>query len=67
MAQRSIVVEVAADGSTSIDAQGYQGNSCATATRQLEMLLTAGNSDGVEDRKKPDFFARISGTNQQTN
>lgn len=64
MAQKQIVIEIETDGSTSIDAQGFAGSSCTVATRELEVLL-AGGSSGVSDKKKPDFYARVPGTNVQ--
>ena len=55
MAQQKIIVEIAPNGDTKIDAQGFTGNSCATATRELEQVLVGGGK--VDDTKKPEFFA----------
>lgn len=57
---KEVHITVKADGSTEIDAKGFQGNSCTTATRSIELLL-AGDSSGVSDKKKPDFFAQNPG------
>lgn len=65
MNQRKIIVEVKPDGSTVIDAQGFQGQGCSLATRELELVL-AGNPANVDDRKKPDFYAMNPQGNTQT-
>lgn len=54
---KKIVIEVQADGSTKIDAQGFKGSSCSLATKELELAL-AGNAGNVEDKRKPDFYAQ---------
>lgn len=54
---KKVVVEIAPDGSTKIDAQGFVGGSCAVATRELEVLL-AGSGGSVDDKKKPDFYVK---------
>lgn len=60
---KKIVIEIDTDGSSKIDAEGFKGQQCSVATRELELAL-AGNGGAVEDRKKPDFFATTG--NQQT-
>jgi hypothetical protein len=57
---KEVHITVNTDGSTEIDAKGFQGSSCTTATRSIELLL-AGNADNVDDKKKPDFFAQNPG------
>lgn len=57
MSQRKIVIEVSPTGQTKIDAQGFAGSSCSTATRELELVLAGGGP--VEDRKKPEYYARV--------
>lgn len=59
---RKVVIEINGDGTTKIDAQGFQGQSCTLATRDLELAL-AGDSSGVDDKKKPDFYATTGQTN----
>jgi len=54
---RKIVVEIKPDGTSSIDAQGFQGQSCALATRELELVL-AGPGGEIKDNKKPDFYVQ---------
>ena len=54
---KKIVIEIAPDGSTKIDSEGFIGKQCTLATRELELALAG---DGpVEDRKKPEFFQSI--------
>lgn len=54
MAQK-IVVTILPNGETKIDAQGFAGNSCSIATKELEQVLVGGGK--VDDTKKPEFFA----------
>lgn len=66
MTMKKVIVEIYPDGSTKVDAQGFQGQSCSLATRELELAL-AGDMKNVEDRKKPDFFATHGSVHQQKN
>lgn len=66
MTQRKIVIEVSPTGETKIDAQGFAGNSCSTATRDLELVL-AGGGGSVEDRKKPEYYAKTGQFNPVKN
>lgn len=59
MSQKKVVVHIDSDGSTTIDAQGFTGNSCTLATRELEVALTNGGQVD-SDSKKPDFYASHS-------
>lgn len=63
---KKIVIEIEPDGSTTLDAQGFKGSSCSLATKELELAL-AGSPSNVEDRKKPDFYAMVGGSNTQKN
>lgn len=54
--QRSITVEVRADGTTKVEAHNFKGVGCADATKEIEVVL-AGNASNVDKRKKPDYFA----------
>lgn len=66
MAQKEIHIHVSTDGSTNIDAKGFQGGSCTIATREMELLL-AGGPDGVDDKKKPEYYGGAPGLmNTQT-
>ena len=49
---KQIIVEVDTEGGTTVDAQGYQGESCQEATAFLEKAL--GRS--VTQRLKPDYW-----------
>ncbi len=57
---KEVHITVRTDGSTEVDAKGFTGNSCQTATRGIELLL-AGGPDGLDDKKKPDFYATNGG------
>ena len=53
---KKIVIEFFTDGSSKVDAQGFKGQQCSLATRELELAL-AGDMSKVDDTKKPDFYA----------
>ena len=63
---KKIVIEIEADGTTKVDAQGFKGKSCSLATREIELAL-AGTDDTVDKRPKPDFYATTGNTNTQHN
>lgn len=68
MSQKKVVIEFEADGSSRIDAQGFVGQSCAVATRELELVLAGGSMAGVDDKKKPEYALRPqSGMQTQRN
>ena len=54
---KKIVIEIAPDGTSKIDAQGFTGSSCSIATREVEMALSGGGL--VDDKKKPDFYGTL--------
>lgn len=61
---KKIVIDVLPDGTTTIHAVGFAGNSCNLATRELELLLAG---DGAVDKKpSPDFFNQITPTQTNT-
>lgn len=63
---KKVVITIKPDGTSQIDAQGFKGQGCSLATRELELVL-AGSPSNVDDRKKPDFYATVGGTNTQHN
>lgn len=63
---RKVIIEIETDGSSKVDAQGFQGQSCALATREIELAL-AGDFGNVDDKKKPDFYAMNPGSVTQKN
>lgn len=63
---KKVLIEIMPDGSSTVDAQGFQGQSCALATREIELAL-AGSPSSVDDRKKPDFYATTGQHNTQRN
>ena len=66
MSQKKIIVKIATDGSVDIDAQGFKGNSCTLATKELETLLVGSPLDNNDRKPKPDFYA-ANGANRNTN
>lgn len=62
---KQVVVEIATDGSTTVDSQGFKGNTCTIATRELELALAGGGD--ISDKKKPDYYAQNPQTNRQVN
>lgn len=64
---KKVVVTVNPDGSTHIDAQGFTGSSCQLATRELEMALVNGDASALDDKKKPDFYARTGQSTSNRN
>ena len=63
---KKIVIEFNPDGVSKIDAQGFQGQSCALATRELELAL-GGSPTDVDRKPKPDFYATTGNTNSLRN
>lgn len=51
---KDVTITFETDGSTKIEANGFKGVGCKDATKQLELVLAGEN--GVETKKKPDFF-----------
>ena len=54
MVQEQIVVDVSPTGMVSIEAHGYQGNACAIATQQLEIVIGGQHANKKTDHK-PEF------------
>lgn len=46
-----ILIEISAEGSTTVKAEGYRGRACLDATRAIEHAL----GQVVNDRKTPEF------------
>ena len=63
MSQKQVVINIARDGTAVIDAQNFQGVGCADATRMIEVALSGGNSENVDDEKKPEFFNQLANAN----
>lgn len=57
---KEIVISVTPAGSTTVDAQGFQGCGCEEATEQIELVLGGGV---VKKERKPEYYAPAS-TNQ---
>ncbi len=60
---KDVTILFRTDGSSVIEANGFQGVGCKDATKQLEMVL-AGNAP-VDKKPKPDFYQ--TNTAMQTN
>ncbi len=52
--QKEIIVEIATDGSVTIEGQGFTGASCDKATKFLEVALGTVNSR----KRKPEYTQR---------
>ncbi len=53
---REIIVDIEVGGDTKIDAIGFEGKACETATAQIEKLL--GRRTGV--KRKPEHQHRVT-------
>jgi hypothetical protein len=64
---RKIVIEIHDDGSSSVDAQGFVGNSCSLATKEIEYALAGHDPGNRDDKKKPEFAMNPGSTATQRN
>ena len=48
-----IIVDISPAGASKIEAEGYTGTTCATATRELELVLGGG---AIKRKEKPEYF-----------
>jgi hypothetical protein len=48
----SIIITITPEGSTTVDAQGYNGHGCSDATKAIERAL----GKTVKDTKKPEYL-----------
>lgn len=53
--QKKVVIDIYTDGSSKVDSQGFVGNSCTLATRELELALAGSDPGNRDDKKKPEF------------
>lgn len=58
---KTIEVTILPDGTTKIEAIGFQGKGCADATKSLELVLAGGGDDNKDTTKKRDFFQSSTG------
>lgn len=63
---RKVIIDIFADGTSKVDAEGFKGQQCSLATKELELALAGGSNSSVDDRKKPDFYATTGNTQTQT-
>ncbi len=61
---KQVVITILPDGTTQIDAQGFTGQQCSLATKEIELAL-AGNTGSVEKKPKPDFYNQINNTHAE--
>jgi hypothetical protein len=55
----TITVDISPEGNVKIDAQGFQGTACSTATHELELVLGGGTA---KRKEKPEYYAPPVGT-----
>lgn len=60
--QKRVLITIEPDGTTNIDAQGFKGKGCATATEAIALALGGNSRDKSDDRKKPEYFGTVPGT-----
>ena len=62
--QKQVVINIDAAGNSKIEAQNFNGQGCAQATEQIEIVL--GGMDQANKKKdfKPEFYAQ-SGVEQK--
>lgn len=58
---KTIIIEIAEDGSLKLDAQGFKGADCEKATKALEDAI--GTTSGR--KKKPEWYQTNAGNNSQ--
>lgn len=64
--QKRIVVNILPDGTTSVDAQGFQGKGCQEATEQVAIALGGPSRDKSDDKRKPEYFGANVGKSTGT-
>ena len=47
-----LIIDISPAGNVKMEANGFQGNACAKATEQIELVL----GGGQKKTKKPEFF-----------
>jgi hypothetical protein len=52
---KTVEITIAADGTSTVEAQNFHGQGCAEATLMLELAL-AGPAGADSDDKKPEFW-----------
>lgn len=58
---RQVIIEVNADGTSKVEAEGFVGSSCKDTTAALEHALTGGAGTANTD-EKPEYFQVIDGS-----
>jgi len=63
---KQIVIDISAAGTVKVDAQGFKGKGCASATEQIEIAL-GGNAPKKKSMKPEAFSSPSTGvTNNRT-
>lgn len=62
---KQVVITINRDGTSSIDAQNFQGVGCKEATKMIEVALGGNDPDNRDEKKKPEFYGQTN-TNHQT-
>lgn len=56
---KQIIIDIAADGTTNVEAVGFKGKGCADATQQIEIAI--GGAAPKKRKMKPEAFVPTSG------
>jgi hypothetical protein len=60
--KETVTIRIDEVGNTVIDADGYQGRACSTATHEIEIAI--GGTGKKKTSHKPEFFQAPVGTKQ---
>lgn len=64
-AVKQVVITFNVDGTSTIDAQGFMGVGCASATAAVEIALGGTDASNRSDKRKPEYA--MNPANKQTN
>ena len=60
---KQVTITVLPDGTSTMDAEGFKGKGCTEATEMIAIALGGNDSSNRDERRKPDFYAQVPGTN----
>ncbi len=60
---KDVTITFNTDGSSVIEANGFQGVGCKDATKRLELVLAGSDPDNKDQKPKPDFYATTGNHN----
>lgn len=64
---KTVEITILPDGTTTIKAKGFKGVGCASATKELEMVLAGNSPDNKSDKRDPEFYQSITGSQMNRN